>query len=162
VNSVKIGDSCKLVNFNPADIDLSAKFIKVRVRGLGGRTQIVISPSAAVSLIQSKIAAVINKWGIEILYNNRHFNTMVKEKASYTCYYCGKYGDTVDHFVPIAKGGLSTFRNCVCCCIDCNKIKGSMDAAPIERIKRKRNKKRKQRIRERKRLEEQVNSYEKT
>jgi len=46
-----------------------------------------------------------------------------------SCQYCGLEPPvdelTIDHIVPRAKGGQSTFENCVLCCISCNLKKGS-------------------------------------
>lgn len=50
----------------------------------------------------------------------------ILEAANYTCHYCKAYGDTIDHKVPISKGGLSDLSNCVCCCSDCNQLKLDM------------------------------------
>lgn len=47
------------------------------------------------------------------------------------CQYCGLEPPmdeiTIDHIVPRSKGGESTFKNCVLCCIPCNLKKGSRD-----------------------------------
>lgn len=48
----------------------------------------------------------------------------IRERDNYTCHYCGGYGDTVDHIVPQAKGGLHTPKNMVCACKKCNEEKG--------------------------------------
>ena len=44
------------------------------------------------------------------------------------CYHCGeklaKDKLTMDHLVPVARGGKSTKKNCVVCCKDCNNRKG--------------------------------------
>ena len=46
------------------------------------------------------------------------------------CYHCGqKFAKellTMDHLVPIARGGKSTKNNCVVCCKDCNNKKSMM------------------------------------
>ena len=34
---------------------------------------------------------------------------------------------TIDHIHPKSKGGLSTFENCVLCCIECNLKKADRD-----------------------------------
>jgi 5-methylcytosine-specific restriction endonuclease McrA len=51
------------------------------------------------------------------------------------CFYCGrkvKWEEfTIDHVVPRSKGGKSIRNNYVCCCTDCNSIKGDM---PIEQF----------------------------
>ena len=37
-----------------------------------------------------------------------------------TCAYCGEAGSTVDHIVPLAKGGANVPENTVCSCLSCN------------------------------------------
>ena len=43
------------------------------------------------------------------------------------CHYCGKKVGaknlTMDHVIPVARGGKSTRGNCVPCCKDCNNSK---------------------------------------
>ena len=41
----------------------------------------------------------------------------------YTCQYCGKSAESVDHIVPRSKGGLHEWSNVVACCKKCNLIK---------------------------------------
>ena len=52
------------------------------------------------------------------------------------CYYCGKKCSpeklTMDHIIPIARGGKSTKGNTVVCCFECNQNKG-MDT-PVDMI----------------------------
>lgn len=45
-------------------------------------------------------------------------------RDDYTCVYCGDIAQTIDHVVPQAAGGLSTFDNCVAACFSCNSKKG--------------------------------------
>jgi 5-methylcytosine-specific restriction protein A len=44
------------------------------------------------------------------------------------CYYCGekfpKQVLTMDHVLPIARGGKTSKKNCVVCCKNCNTKKG--------------------------------------
>lgn len=44
------------------------------------------------------------------------------------CYYCGqkftKSQLTMDHIVPVARGGKTSKNNCVVCCKECNNKKG--------------------------------------
>lgn len=46
-----------------------------------------------------------------------------------TCQYCGQMLPrtdlNLDHVVPRAQGGRTTWENVVCCCIDCNLAKGA-------------------------------------
>ena len=52
------------------------------------------------------------------------------------CHYCGKHvgaGNlTMDHVIPVARGGTSTRGNCVPCCKACNNGKRAM--TPAEQI----------------------------
>jgi len=57
-----------------------------------------------------------------------------QKTASGTCYYCGRkvgYANlTMDHVIPLGRGGRSTKDNLVPCCKDCNnRKKGSL---PVE------------------------------
>ena len=46
-----------------------------------------------------------------------------------TCQYCGlelpRTELNLDHVVPRAQGGRTTWENVVCCCVDCNLSKGA-------------------------------------
>lgn len=52
-------------------------------------------------------------------------------RDKYTCGYCGKKCNkhelTIDHILPISKGGKTTFQNCMTCCKKCNLEKGNKD-----------------------------------
>ena len=58
-----------------------------------------------------------------------------------TCQYCGRELPrtdlNLDHVVPRAQGGRTTWENVVCCCIDCNLSKGARtpDQAGIKLLK---------------------------
>jgi 5-methylcytosine-specific restriction endonuclease McrA len=56
----------------------------------------------------------------------------VFKRDHWTCQYCGVQPGgqelTIDHVVPRAQGGTSSWENCVLACIDCNKRKA--DRAP--------------------------------
>jgi 5-methylcytosine-specific restriction endonuclease McrA len=50
-----------------------------------------------------------------------------------TCQYCGRQFPrselNLDHVIPRHLGGLSTWENVVCCCVECNKLKGGRTPA---------------------------------
>src|SRR5882672_588875 len=58
-----------------------------------------------------------------------------------TCQYCGRELPrtdlNLDHVIPRAQGGRTTWENVVCCCIDCNLTKGARtpDQAGIKLLK---------------------------
>ena len=51
-------------------------------------------------------------------------NVLVRD--GFKCAYCGARGKplTIDHIIPRARGGASSFENCVACCRACNHAKG--------------------------------------
>lgn len=57
-----------------------------------------------------------------------------QKTASGTCWYCGQqvgyHNLTMDHAIPLARGGRSTKDNLVPCCKDCNTRK--KNSLPVE------------------------------
>jgi hypothetical protein len=49
--------------------------------------------------------------------------TAVLRRDNYTCAYCGRTGTTIDHVLPRAQGGKSTWDNLVAACQPCNGFK---------------------------------------
>lgn len=65
----------------------------------------------------------------------------VLERDNYTCSYCDKDANTVDHKVPKSKGGEFTEQNLVACCAECNVAKGNLNlgkADVLARVDKKR------------------------
>ena len=52
-------------------------------------------------------------------------NVLIRD--NYTCKYCGLKNDkmTIDHIIPVSKGGKNEFENCVTSCRQCNNKKGN-------------------------------------
>ncbi|MBE8221318.1 MAG: HNH endonuclease [Bdellovibrionales bacterium] len=65
----------------------------------------------------------------------RHSSWWKNKLQDAICYYCdlkiNKEFLTMDHKVPISKGGKSTKNNIVLCCKDCNTKKNQSTAAEI-------------------------------
>ena len=63
--------------------------------------------------------------------------TMIYNKAKGHCAICGKFVPcdeyTIDHIIPISKGGTDDESNLQCCCLTCNRMK--QDILPEELIK---------------------------
>ena len=59
----------------------------------------------------------------------RLWRRAIKEHFGSTCVYCGKSYDinelTIDHVRPRSRGGHNLTYNCVSCCKECNRDKGS-------------------------------------
>ncbi|MGG6313603.1 HNH endonuclease, partial [Paenibacillus macerans] len=66
---------------------------------------------------------IVNPFTIRRLYTNKAFRRYILNRDKYTCFFCGEYGDTIDHLLPKAKGGHTTPVNCVCACNLCNQSK---------------------------------------
>ena len=66
----------------------------------------------------------------------------VFKRDRYACQYCGSQpgGEelTIDHVVPRAQGGVSSWDNCVLACVDCNKRKADRTPAQARMKLRKR------------------------
>lgn len=53
-------------------------------------------------------------------------NARIRYGVCGPCVYCGNiYAGTVDHVVPVSKGGLDEPNNLVSACLDCNNRKGA-------------------------------------
>ena len=50
----------------------------------------------------------------------------VLQRDGARCRYCGDLGDTVDHWIPLCRGGTNCLRNLVCACKACNELKGNL------------------------------------
>ncbi|MET3207333.1 UNVERIFIED_CONTAM: hypothetical protein ABIC26_000267 [Paenibacillus sp. PvR008] len=102
----------------------------IRLRGKtdqGRRWHQEIEFDLAVTLVRERMAVVVNPYTIRRLYSNKEFRQYVLKRDRYTCFFCGGYGDTIDHLLPRAKGGHTTPVNCVCACNECNQFKAARD-----------------------------------
>ncbi|MDU4696757.1 MAG: HNH endonuclease signature motif containing protein [Paenibacillus sp.] len=98
----------------------------IRLRGRtdkGRRWQQEIDYELAVTLVREHMAVVVNPFTIRRLYTNKAFRHYILTRDHYTCFFCGEYGDTIDHLLPKAKGGHTSPVNCVCACNLCNQSK---------------------------------------
>lgn len=71
---------------------------------------------------------VFAKWKFDS--DSRHLRVFSKKgvlrRDQYLCAYCSNKAVTVDHVYPRARGGQSTWLNCVAACTDCNRKKRDM------------------------------------
>lgn len=101
----------------------------VRMRGKsdsGGRWIQEIDVVQAKVLVREGAAVMLNPYTIRMLYSHKEFKRFILTRDEHTCFYCGQYGDTIDHLLPRAKGGYTTPVNCVCACLNCNQQKGNL------------------------------------
>ncbi|WJH36916.1 HNH endonuclease [Paenibacillus sp. CC-CFT747] len=105
-----------------------AGVIKMRGRTDKGRRWVQDTDLAtAINLVIEHAAVVVNPYTIRRLYSSRSFRQYILERDKYTCFFCGEYGNTIDHLVPRSKSGHTTPINCVCACHLCNQSKASRD-----------------------------------
>lgn len=66
---------------------------------------------------------------------NKQLRRTVLKESGLTCHYCGKFGGelTVDHLVPLSRGGKNERSNLVAACRDCNEAKGNLKHTEILR-----------------------------
>lgn len=91
------------------------------------QTQFRICKEDAQKLMAEAMAEEIGENSIWIKYNQKEFWDLIRSRDHFTCHYCHKYGDTVDHIIPKSKGGMSTAVNCVCACDKCNERKSDLE-----------------------------------
>lgn len=103
------------------------------------QTSFYIEEEIAKKLVEEEMAILIDKKTIKVLYDKREFRRFIMKRDNYVCFFCGKYGDTIDHLTPQANGGMTTPKNCMCACNKCNEKKG--DKEPEAFINKKLNNK---------------------
>lgn len=77
---------------------------------------------------------------IRTIYRNKvpfsKKNVMIRD--DFVCQYCGSREDlTIDHVLPISRGGVSCFENCVTACKPCNAKKANKTCAEAQLYIRK-------------------------
>ena len=100
---------------------------------LKGRAEIIEESNRVVSNFEKTVVftvpAVIklvsfvkNVYKARVAFNKT--NVFIRDK--YKCQYCSSTEHlTVDHVIPLSKGGKTTWENCVTACKHCNMLKGS-------------------------------------
>lgn len=70
----------------------------------------------AVELVNEVVTLLVYRSTRKVMFSKQN----VLRRDRYRCAYCGKTGDTIDHVLPKAHGGRSTWLNCVAACQPCN------------------------------------------
>lgn len=60
------------------------------------------------------------KWTDVTVFTGAVSRRGVLRRDNYTCGYCGRSATTIDHVLPRAQGGTTTWLNCVAACRECN------------------------------------------
>lgn len=53
----------------------------------------------------------------------KRIRALILNRDNHICAYCGESAGTVDHVIPVAKGGSDEWDNLVACCTRCNSRK---------------------------------------
>lgn len=72
---------------------------------------------------------VFTKWRYRKTGATRASKRNILLRDRHTCAYCGHHADTVDHVVPRAQGGVTSWENCVAACQPCNFTKDNRTPA---------------------------------
>jgi len=126
-------DSCIILNADYTFLNIVSwqKAITLMIKG---KTEVLKYTEKLVRnferTIIMKIPAVMRLINIiRIIYRNKvpfnKRNVIVRDE--FECVYCGAKPKslTVDHVVPLSRGGKSEFENCVAACKECNTKKGN-------------------------------------
>lgn len=82
-----------------------------------------------VKIISKRVVCLLNyvKIPYQKLLSVKPTKNLVKRLGNYACAYCGSFQNlTIDHMIPLSRGGEHTFKNLVCACRKCNEEKGSL------------------------------------
>lgn len=95
---------------------LSEPIIEVRARtSTYKKISYTVSLEIAKTLVDEGAAGIVHETLLHRFYNRNELRSFVFERDNYTCWYCGDYGDTLDHIIPRSRGGLSTPKKlCLC------------------------------------------------
>ncbi|GIN88444.1 hypothetical protein J6TS2_48300 [Heyndrickxia sporothermodurans] len=84
------------------------------------RIKYKVSYEQAVLMVEEGMAGIVDESYIHKFYDYQTFKKLILKRDNFTCCYCGKFGDTIDHIKPKSNGGISSFNNCICACEECN------------------------------------------
>jgi 5-methylcytosine-specific restriction endonuclease McrA len=83
-----------------------------------------------------------SKWGVVGTLTEADVKNAF-EQAGGKCAYCTQSADTIDHIVPMSRGGANVPANIVACCLSCNSKKYNrtvrewVDGATVKRTRKK-------------------------
>lgn len=95
-----------------------------------GESVFILTKQVANTLVKEECAKYISpkKDTILLLYTANELRSLVLKRDNLTCGYCQKKSNiTLEHVHPKVKGGLTTPKNCIAACSDCNNTKNDRD-----------------------------------
>jgi 5-methylcytosine-specific restriction endonuclease McrA len=119
---LEVGKEVLLLNSDYTPINVCS-WKRAVVLFLKGRVQIV--SSRTIRLLE------LVRLPYRLLMGLKPTKKMVQKHYDHRCVYCGSLNNlTIDHVLPISRGGKNTWENLVCACYSCNIRKG--DKTPQE------------------------------
>ena len=64
----------------------------------------------------------------------KRMRKLILQRDDYTCAYCAQPANTVDHVIPLSKGGEDTEQNLVSACATCNFGKRERNAEQFKEL----------------------------
>jgi len=102
--------------------------VREKVEVIKYSNKIIHSVKKSIKILVPKIIKLVKM--IRTIYRTKvpfsKRNVLIRD--NYTCQYCNFHSIdnmTIDHVIPIYRGGKSNFSNCVAACKKCNTKKGS-------------------------------------
>lgn len=81
-----------------------------------------VSNAFQIPLVIRLLYKTVKKFIPRVKYSRKS----IHNRDNYTCQYCGSTKNlSVDHILPVSRGGLSTWENTVTACQPCNSKKGN-------------------------------------
>ncbi len=124
-------DRCVVLNFDYSFLNTVSIRRAIRLI-ISGKSEVVKYTEKTIKCSNGtcfKIPAVIKLIKlVRAIYKNHvpfsKKNVLIRD--NFKCLYCGSTKNlTIDHVIPVSKGGKSSFNNCVTACRPCNSIKGN-------------------------------------
>jgi hypothetical protein len=129
----KLKDTCAPISAYEEEVtlshlilDLNNKNIMVYPPPYKWFTPNSIPLSKAMKMVEQEAAVIRSPYSIIKLHLRKDLIKLIHRRDRYTCLYCGKPSQNIDHIVPRSKGGCTTPLNCVASCIECNLLKYTM------------------------------------
>jgi len=93
-----------------------------------------VSVTIKIPVVIRLLYKTVKKYVPSVKYSRKNIHA----RDDYTCQYCGvKKQLSVDHIVPVSKGGKSTWENTITACQKCNSKKGNRSPEEVGMILRK-------------------------
>ncbi len=93
-------------------------FIHKKPHGLGGMKQYRLFRNPVATVVQNRVAR----------RSMRPKRQTVFQKTDGICHYCASSAETIDHMVPLSRGGSNDIENLIGACKKCNGDKGNATA----------------------------------